>query len=133
MATADRNLGEWSGHYQQPFRDDAANPKFGMPLRVAFLAFGNHRANGHANFQRQEIAQVLGKFDDQGTFQPADRRTVNRAIQQAIEFGLLAEGSLALCLIVPQHRVFGGPGKEDAPCKRKHSVSRSTRSLRAVA
>lgn len=108
----------WARHYQEPWKEDAANPRYPLALRVAFLAFGMHRANGHARFRQREIANVLGRFDDQGTWHPADRRTVNRAIKTAIDYGLLADGSKALCLIVPRHRVSGGLGNENARCDR---------------
>jgi hypothetical protein len=102
-----------------------------MPLRVAFLAFGRHRANGHAVFRQGEVSNVLGRFDDEGTWLPADRRTVHRAIQQAVRYGLLAEGSKALCLIVPSHRITGGMGSPETPCKR-HPETREHAHLRAV-
>ncbi len=123
-------MGSWAIHYQQTWKDDAANPHFSMPLRVAFLAYGNHRANGHANFAQQEIAKCLGRFDDDGTFVPADRRTVTRAINQAVAWGLLGEGSRALCLIVPRHRAAGGPGNDNDPCKRHRDEP--SRHLKAV-
>lgn len=134
MSAPDPSRGLWSIHYQQPWKDDAANPRFSMPLRVAFLAFGNHKANGHANFAKQEIAKNLGRYDEAGNFVPADRRTVNRAICQAIEWGLLEEGSRALCLVVPKHRMTGGPGEDDEPCKRHSTVAarRRRRGLEVV-
>lgn len=128
----DPKLGSWSIHYQQPWIDQAGNKRAPMALRVTWLAYGNHRANGHANFAQQEVANALGKFDDTGTFNPADRRTVSRAIRQAIDWGLLAEGSGALCLIVPAHRQTGGPGDPNALCKRHHRAKRAERRLRAV-
>ena len=118
MSTPDPKFGPWSIHYQQPWKDEAANPRLPMPLRVTFLALGNHRANGHANFRQQEVANALGRYDDSGTWVLADRRTVYRAIAQAIEWKLLEAGSRAMCLIVPKHRATGGPGDENEPCKR---------------
>jgi hypothetical protein len=122
--------GPWSRHAQGPWHNDALTPRFPLPLRVAFLAYGTHHANGHAKFKQGEIAKVLARLDEAGHPVPADRRTVYRAIQQAIEYGLLAEGSKALCLVVPSHRIAGGMGDEKAPCER-HPRRRST-SLRAV-
>lgn len=132
MSTPDPKLGNWAIHYQQPYRDDAANPRMPMPLRIAWLAYGNHRANGHANFAKEEIAKALGRYDHEGTFVNADRRTVSRAIRQAIDWDLLDQGSVALCLIVPKHRVTGGPGAADTPCKRQHPQPREAAQLRAV-
>lgn len=108
----------WTRHFQQPYRDDAANPRLPLPFRVTALANGNHKANGHAVFKQTEVAKALGHVDEDGHHVPADRRTVHRAITQAIDFGFLAKGSGALCLIVPRHRVSGGLGDPDAPCKR---------------
>lgn len=134
MSAPDARFGTWAIHYQESWRDDAANPHFSKALRVAFLAYGNHRANGHANFAQQEIAKTLGKVDEHGTFVPADRRAVHRAIQQAVDWGLLAEGSRALCLIVPKHRVAGGPGEDEEPCRRhpEHSSTGRRGALRVV-
>lgn len=121
----------WSRHYQEPWKEDAANPRYPLALRVAFLAFGSHRANGHARFKQGEVAKVLARVDESGDLVTPDRRTVYRAIQQAVDFGLLAEGSKALCLIVPSHRISGGLGDEDARCDRHREQSKSRR-LRAV-
>ena len=123
-------LGPWARHFQAAWHADALNPRYPLPLRVAFLAYGTHRANGHAVFRQGEVARVIGHLDEDGHPVPADRRTVWRAIQQAIEYGLLAEGSRALCLIVPGHRISGGMGDENAPCAR-HPRHRDRR-LRAV-
>lgn len=123
--------GSWSRHYQEPWAEDALNATYPMPLRVAFLAFGRHRANGHAVFRQGEVSNVLGRFDDHGTWVAADRRTVHRAIRHAVTYGLLAEGSKALCLIVPSHRVAGGMGSPESDCKR-HPKAQGLAHLRAV-
>ncbi|CUR54207.1 hypothetical protein NOCA2140030 [metagenome] len=123
----------WSRHFQGPWHADALNPRFPLPLRVAFLAYGSHKANGHAKFRQGEIAKVLCRLDEDGHPIPADRRTVYRAIRQAIEFGLLDEDSKALCLVVPSHRIAGGVGDEYAPCDRHPRPDpASRRQLRAV-
>lgn len=121
----------WSRHFQEAWAEDALNPTYPMPLRVAFLAFGRHRANGHAMFRQGEVANVLGRFDGHGTWVPADRRTVHRAIAKAISYRLLEEGSKALCLVVPSHRITGGMGSPDTPCKRHPETFRG-RHLKAV-
>lgn len=118
MRRDETELGPWTRHFQHAWHDDALNPRFPFPLRVAFLAYGTHKANGHARFKQGEIAKVLGRLDEDGHPVPADRRTVYRAIRQAVEYGLLADGSKALCLIVPSHRIRGGMGNEHAPCDR---------------
>ncbi len=130
----DRHEGSWARHFQAPWHDDALNPRYPYALRVAFLAYGTHRANGHARFKQGEIGTVLGHLDDDGHPVSADRRTVYRAVQQAVDFGLLAEGSRALCLIVPSHRIAGGMGDENAPCDRhpKPTLVARRANLRAV-
>jgi hypothetical protein len=82
-------------------------------------------------FRQGEVANVLGHFDQAGTWVPADRRTVHRAITQAMSYRLLAEGSKALCLVVPSHRIAGGMGSPDTPCQR-HPETRRGRHLKAV-
>lgn len=126
MNTPDPKLGNWSIFYQQPWHVDSLNPRFPLPLRVAFLAFSAHRANGHANFGRGEVSKVLSHVDESGALVAADRRTVSRAIAQAVDFGMLEAGSHSMCLIVPKHRVFAGRGNPSAPCDR-HSDGRMKR------
>ncbi|QCX28081.1 hypothetical protein [Nocardioides jishulii] len=99
---------------------------------MAFLAYATHKANGHATFKQGEIGTALGRFDEDGTFVPLDRRAVWRAIQEAIDFDLLAPDSKTLCLVVPGHRISGGLGDEHAPCRRHPKRQSATRSLRAV-
>ena len=121
----------WARHFQEAWADDALNPIYPMPLRVAFLAFGRHRANGHAIFGQGEIANTLGHHDDVGGWVPADRRTVHRAITKAVSYGLLDSTSKALCLVVPKHRVAGGMGNPETPCRR-HPATRTKTALKAV-
>lgn len=120
----DEPEGYWTKHYQSAYLDDAGNPNYPNAIRVAFLAYGTHKANGHARFRQREIANVLGAMDESGTFVPASKYTVGRAITTAVEWGLLAEGSKALCLIVPGHRIRGHHGDADAPCDRHRPVAR---------
>ncbi len=115
--------GTWSKHFHEAYLEDAANPKYPKAIRVAFLAYGTHKANGHARFKRREVGRLLGEFDQQGTFVDADRYAVNRAINTAIEYGLLSPGSNALCLIVPGHRIQGHRGDADKRCDRHRTVA----------
>lgn len=126
--------GAWARHFQDAWHDDSLNPKFPKALRVAFLAYGTHRANGHARFKTGEIAKVLSRVDETGTLIPAAYNTVHRAITTAIELGLLDKGSTSLCLIVPNHRISGGVGDADDPCDRHDQPARRRRktSLKAV-
>lgn len=108
---------DWSAHCQEAWTTDALNPKFPGALRVAFAAYGRHAANGHAYFRPSELAKMLVRQID-GEYVVPDRSTVWRYIRQAVDCGLLAPESKALCLVVPNHRVQGGRGAFDAPCKR---------------
>lgn len=118
--------GYWTKHYQSAYLEDAANPKYPLAIRVAFLAYGSHKANGHARFRQTEVAKVLGELVD-GTFVPASKHQVSRAIATAVSYGLLAENSKALCLIVPNHRIRGHHGDENAPCDRHQRQARAAR------
>jgi hypothetical protein len=111
--------GDWSAFAQEPWLEDALNPRWPGPLRVAFVGFGLHRANGHAFLKQGELAKLLplGTGPDGLPVTPT-RSTLNRWIKTAVEYGLLAEGSKLLCLIVPEHRVQGGRGDPNAPCRR---------------
>jgi hypothetical protein len=131
----DEPEGYWTKHYQSAYLEDAANPAYPNAIRVAFLAYGRHKANGHARFRQREIANVLGEVDQDGTFVPANKYAVNRAINTAISYGLLAPGSKTLCLIVPGHRIRGHHGEADAPCDRHRRPARKATAapaLRAV-
>lgn len=121
----DEPAGYWTKHYQSAYLEDAANTSYPFAIRVAFLAYGTHKANGHARFRQREVGKVLGEFVD-GTFVPASRYAVDRAIKTAIAYGLLAEGSKALCLIVPGHRIRGHSGEPDAPCDRHRRTPKRT-------
>lgn len=129
----DEPPGYWTKHFQDAYLEDAANPNYPKVIRLMFLAYGTHKANGHARFKQREIANVLGHVDSDGIFWPADRRTVNRVINQAVSWGLLAEGSKALCLIVPGHRIRGHRGEPDAPCDRHRPPKKAAKpDLRAA-
>lgn len=84
-----------------------------MPLwiRVASLAFGCHRRNGHATFKTGEIAEILGT---PGT--PLSASSVSNAIKLAKNAGWIADQSNARCLMVPPHAVTGGLGHPNDRC-----------------
>lgn len=96
----------WSQHYQSIWRERADDATLPLWLRVASLAYGTHRGNGHANFGPGEIAAILGK--------PADR--VSRALAQAKRKGWLSRESSARCLVVPPHAITGGNGHRREVC-----------------
>ena len=123
----------WSAHYQDVWLERTHNRDLPAWLRVAFLAYGSHRANGHAPFEQGDVGLVLGSVDRvTGEIRPADKANVQRAIRNAVKAGWLAEGSSARCLVVPGHAVEGGlGGAPDEPCGR-HSRKGQPASLRAV-
>ena len=69
----------------------AANPSLDNWIRVAALAFGCHRRNGHASFKTGEIAEILGTPGEPARARPA----VSNAIKLAKNAGCIAEESTA--------------------------------------
>jgi hypothetical protein len=130
MSRRDEPDGYFSKHFHEAYLEDAANPAYPNAIRVAYLAYGKHKANGHARFKQREIANVLGAFATDGTFEPASKYVVDRAIKTAISYGLLAPESKALCLIVPGHRIRGYHGDAEAPCDRHRPEARKARAAR---
>ena len=109
---------EWSAHAQDHWLEFAGNSNFPDYLRVTFVAYGRHAANGHARLERGELARHLIRKD--GTL--PDRRTVWRGIENAIKLDYLVPESRQLCLVVGSHRVQGGRGDPNARCRRDHTV-----------
>lgn len=100
----------WSRHYQAVWEARAADPQLPLWLRIAALAYGKHRANGHAAFGRGMVALALGTPPKHGPARPVDAANLRRALSTAIERGWLASGSTTRCLVVPAHAVDGGLG-----------------------
>lgn len=113
-------------HYQAVWRERAAsraaNPAMPLWIRVASLAFGCHRRNGHANFQPGEIAEILGTPGA-----PLSAASVSNAIKLAKNAGWIADESNAKCLVVPPHAIVGGPGEATARCLIHGATSRGSR------
>jgi hypothetical protein len=107
----------WAAHRQGHWLEWAGSTEFPDHLRVAFVAFGRHRANGHARLEREELRYYLVRRD--GTL--PDRRSVYRSVRRAADLGLIVDSSTALCLVVSSHDVQGGQGDADAPCRRDHT------------
>jgi hypothetical protein len=89
----------------------AANPTMPLWIRVASLAFGCHRRNGHATFKPGEIAEILGTPGE-----PLSPSSVSNAVKLAKNAGWIAEESSARCLVVPPHAVQGGLGHPNDRC-----------------
>lgn len=108
---------DWSAHSQDHWLDRAGDPRFPDFLRIVFVAYGRHTANGHAKLDRGDLAYYLVRED--GSL--PDRRTIYRSIRRAVELGLILDISTALCLVVSSHDVQGGKGNPDARCRRDHT------------
>lgn len=108
---------DWSAHAQDHWLEFSGHPHFPDYLRILFVAYGRHRANGHANLERGELARYLVRRD--GTL--PDRRVIWTAIQKAVQLGYLLPESRQLCLVVSSHEVQGGKGKPDDRCSRDHT------------
>ena len=101
---------DWAAHAQDHWLVMAGRPNFPDYLRVVFVAYGRHHANGHALLDRGELAYFLVRQD--GTL--PDRRIVWRAVREAVDLGFLVAGSQLLCLIVGSHDVQGGRATQTA-------------------
>lgn len=113
---------EWAAHAQDHWLEFAGNPNFPDYLRIVFVAYGRHAANGHARLDRGELAQYLVRKD--GTL--PDRGNIWSSLRKAIRLGYLAEASQMLCLVVASDHVQGGVGDPEARCKRDHTKRRQT-------
>ncbi len=109
---------DWTAHAQDHWLDFAGNPNFPDYLRIVFVAYGGHRANGHARLRQGELARFLVRKD--GTL--PDRRNARHSIDKAIGLGYLMPASRALCLVVSSDHVQGGAGDPDRRCDRDHTV-----------
>lgn len=118
------NFGErtWSAFRQDHWLEMAGNPNFPDYLRILFVAYGRHAANGHARLDRQELAYFLVRRD--GTL--PDRRTVHRALAKDVSLGYLEPESQLLCLVLSSHDVQGGKGDPTARCRRDHTKRQTT-------
>lgn len=103
---------------QGAWEERAGDTRLPSWLRVASLAFGMHRANGHANFSPGQISLILGSVDRDGVPCPLDKGSTQRAIRKAVEYGWLSPESGSRCLVVPGQKVDGGyGGGRTSPCK----------------
>lgn len=103
-------------HQQGPWVEQARHPQVDLWLRVAFLAFGTHKRNGHSPFY--DWKEIAERATPPGKPGPDDRQ-IRRAIATAVDRGFLTEHSHHKCLVVPSHWISGGAtGREYAPCGR---------------
>jgi hypothetical protein len=125
----------WARHYQSIWHDRAGDDSLPNWLRVAALAYGAHKANGHAMFEPRAIGLVLARVDrETGVVTELDSGNVKHAIDRAVQAGWLAEGSGARCLVVPGHAISGGLGRTTDPCPQhtKRCNSDTAKRLKAV-
>lgn len=115
---------DWAAHRQSHWLDFAGNPNFPDYLRIVFVAYARHRANGHAVLDQGELATFLVRKD--GTL--PNRRTMFDAMQKAIRLEYLTPASRILCLVVSSDHAQIGVGDPDEPCKRDHTVRRQRKS-----
>lgn len=108
----------WTAHAQDHWLEFAGNPNFPDYLRIVFVAYGRHSANGHAKLNRGELVRFLVRKD--GTM--PDRRNVHHSIAHAIDLGYLLPESRMLCLVVSSHDVQGGVGDPKTRCNRDHTT-----------
>lgn len=108
-------VARWGKHYHSAWRDRAHDQRLDQWLRVTAAAYGGHRANGHALFERGELARITSTLNlTTGELTP--NRNLSRHIAQAVDLGFLVKRSNSRCLIVPGHAVDGGLGDREEEC-----------------
>ena len=100
----------WAAHYQGVWTERGKDPALPSWLRVAALAFGRHKKNGHAQFAEGELAKLLAAPDRDGVVKIPSAQSVCNHVAKAKMLGFIAEGSNVRCLVVPPHAVIGGMG-----------------------
>lgn len=105
----------WARHYQDVWEERSADHNLPQWLRVVSLAYGCHKANGHAMFGPGALAAALGKPDEQSGEMVPDPNP-GRAVRVAVKYGWLDRRSTIRCLVVPQHAIAGGFGHPYAVC-----------------
>lgn len=114
---------DWAGHRQDHWLDFAGHPDFPDYLRLTFVAYAKHTANGHAVMERGQLAHFLVRKN--GTL--PERRVLWDAMQKSIRLGFLDPASQLLCLVVPQHDVQKAKGDPSKPCRRDHTKRKNVR------
>jgi hypothetical protein len=71
------------------------------------MAYARVGANGHASFERGELAELMGKC----------RQDIDRAIRTAVDKGWLHEASCTECLIPPGDFIEMSFGNSRKACK----------------
>jgi hypothetical protein len=101
----------WVWSYLDMAEYDAMNKDLEVWLRLSQLAVARVQANGHAPFQRGELAQILGVHPD----------NVGREIRKAVGYKYLVPGSATCCLVPNPDRFNTGGlqrrGSASAVCR----------------
>lgn len=97
-------------HRQGVWTERSRNTALPGWLRVAALAYGRHKRNGHAQFAEGELANLLAKPNRDGMIKAPSAQNVSNMIAAAKLHGFIAAESNARCLVVPRHAVEGGMG-----------------------
>lgn len=111
-----RRVNEWAKHYQNVWEERSASDMFPAWFRVMALAYGMHKANGHACFEPGSIGMILGSPREDGGWNSMHKAHVQNAIKTAIKRGLLHESSNSRCLVVPRHAIQKDWGSTTAVC-----------------
>lgn len=108
-------------HTQDAWMEKVGNPRLPLWLRIACLAYGSHRANGHAPLSLGDIGLALATIDTAtGECWEPSRQNINRGILVAVDYGFIDPTSGARCLVVPERMVRGGLGDPLDVCPAKH-------------
>lgn len=112
-----RRINSWLQAHQSVW-DEMALDHTGYDawFRVWALAVARAQANGHAPFAPNEIAKVLGRLDEAGSWVPKSPSGVSQAISLAKRKRLLDTSSTARCLVLPPHAWRGGLGSPTKNC-----------------
>jgi hypothetical protein len=105
----------FSMHTQSVWETRSANRSLPNWVRISALAFGCHRANGHANFAAGELEVLLGVPGENG-WKSVSPQQVSNAIAAAKQAGWIAPESRPRCLVVPHHAITGGLGHPHEKC-----------------
>lgn len=91
----------WSRHSLAFWQSIAADPRHAYYVRVAALAYGTHGPNGHAPQAHGALSLALSKGG-------VRYRHAARAIDDAVNAGMLDPSSNTRCLVVPTGAIVQG-------------------------
>lgn len=115
---------DWVKHEIDHLERMADNADLPLWLRLHYLAMSRMRSDGHAHFERGEVARLMGKVNKEGELIPADRRAIQRGMKMAKERGVLSDESGTTCLVVPRNVAWKGKFKHiESTCTRHKARS----------